>query len=122
MVQRLVFWLVLVPLAVVILMFAVANREIVTVSFDPFSVTQPAASVSLPLFALIFVLVLLGVLLGGAAAWLRQSGYRRDARQRDRDVAALRREVEALNARLRDNGSLAAREGAARLAYRPRQD
>ena len=81
-------------------MFAVANREIVTVSFDPFNATAPAASVSVPLFVLIFVLVILGVIIGGVAAWLRQSGYRRAARQRDTDVTALRREIETLNARL----------------------
>ena len=48
MLRKLVFWLLLVPLAIVILMFAVANRELVTVSFDPFDPTAPAASVSVP--------------------------------------------------------------------------
>jgi uncharacterized integral membrane protein len=120
MIRKLVFWLLLVPLAIVILMFAVANREIVTVSFDPFSTTAPAASVSIPLFALIFILVLIGVVIGGVAAWLRQSVYRRDARQRDDDVAALRREVEALHSQI---GNEAAPSGVAgRLAYRPAHD
>jgi uncharacterized integral membrane protein len=68
MLRKLVFWLVLVPLAIVILMFAVANREIVTVSFDPFNATAPAASVNVPLFVLIFVLVILGVIIGVVAA------------------------------------------------------
>jgi len=118
MLRKLVFWLILVPLAIVILMFAVANREIVTVSFDPFSVTAPAASVSVPLFVLIFVLVILGVIIGGVAAWLRQSGYRRAARQRDADVTALRREIETLNAKLDDRFDAPAPDQAARLAYR----
>ena len=119
MVRKLVFWLVLVPLAIVILMFAVANREIVTVSFDPFSSTRPAASVSVPLFVLIFSLVILGVIIGGIAAWLRQSGYRRAARQRHSDVAALRREIETLNTRLADPVDTPRPDAAARLAYRP---
>jgi uncharacterized integral membrane protein len=34
--------LIVVPLAVVIIAFAVANRQSVTVSFDPFSATSPA--------------------------------------------------------------------------------
>ena len=34
--------LILVPLAIVIVMFAVANREIITVSFDPFDSAHPA--------------------------------------------------------------------------------
>jgi uncharacterized integral membrane protein len=119
MVRKLVFWLVLVPLAIVILMFAVANREIVTVSFDPFSATRPAASVSVPLFVLIFSLVILGVIIGGIAAWLRQSGYRRAARLRHSDVAALRREIETLNTRLADPVEAPRPDAAARLAYRP---
>ncbi len=118
MVRKLVFWLVLVPLAIIILMFAVANREIVTVSFDPFSSTQPAASVTVPLFVLVFVLVILGVIIGGVATWLRQSEYRRAARLRDSDVSALRREIETLNARLTDNLDGPGSSHAARLGYR----
>ncbi len=118
MLHKIVFWLVVIPLAIVILMFAVANREIVTVSFDPFNADAPAAAVSIPLFVLIFILVLLGVLIGGMAAWLRQSAYRRTARLRDADVAALRREIETLNVRLA-NQSEAPSSDTARLAYRP---
>ena len=51
--RKIVTAIILVPLAMVIIAFAVANRQIVTVSFDPFSVTEPAAVVALPLFALI---------------------------------------------------------------------
>ena len=100
MARKLVIWLVLVPLAIVILMFAVANRQLVTVSFDPFDAVQPAASLTLPLFVLVFILVLLGVIIGGIAAWMRQSRYRRAARVLEGDVAGLRREVALLNDRL----------------------
>lgn len=100
MARKLMIWLVLVPLAIVILMFAVANRQLVTISFDPFDANQPAASLTLPLFVLIFILVLLGVFIGGVAAWMRQSRYRRAARLLEGDVAGLRREVALLNERL----------------------
>jgi len=119
MIRKVLFWLLLVPLAIVILMFAVANRELVTVSFDPFNETMPAASVSVPLFVLIFLLVILGVIIGGSAAWLRQSGYRRAARQHDAEMAALRREIETLNRRLDERLDLPAAGEASRLAYRP---
>jgi uncharacterized integral membrane protein len=118
MLRKLAFWLILVPIAIIILMFAIANREIVTVSFDPFSETAPAASVSVPLFVLVFVFVISGVILGGLAAWLRQSGYRRAARNRDADVTALRREIEMLNAKLDERLDAPAADHTARLAYR----
>jgi len=95
-VRKIVAALILVPLAVVIIAFAVANRQIVTVLFDPFSAERPAASLTLPLFALIIVLLVIGVLIGGTAAWLRQAKWRRTARRLEREVADLRIEVETM--------------------------
>ena len=94
--RKIVAALILVPLAVVIIAFAVANRQIVTVSFDPFSAERPAASLTLPLFALIIVLLVIGVLVGGTAAWLRQAKWRRTARRLEREVADLRIEVDTM--------------------------
>lgn len=86
---------VLVPLAIVIVMFAVANREIITVSFDPFDTAQPAFAPKMPLFVMIFVLVGVGVLIGGIAAWLKQHKWRNRARRAEADVRRLRAELDA---------------------------
>jgi uncharacterized integral membrane protein len=86
--------LILVPLAVVIIALAVANRQTVTVSLDPFSAEHPAAVVALPLFGLIIVLLIVGVLIGGMAAWLRQARWRRTARRLEREIGTLRTEIE----------------------------
>ncbi len=94
--RRIVTTIIVVPIAVVLIAFAVANRQVVTVSFDPFSVTEPAAVLTLPLFALIILLLIVGVLIGGAAAWLRQSRWRAAARRLEREVADLRTKVDAL--------------------------
>ena len=40
--RKIVTILILVPIAVAFLMFAVANRQIVTVSLDPFGSPEPA--------------------------------------------------------------------------------
>ena len=50
MFRKIVTGLILVPLAIVIIAFAVANRQMVTVSFDPFSSASPAYAATLPLF------------------------------------------------------------------------
>ena len=94
--RKIIAAIILVPLAVVIVAFAVANRQTVTVSLDPFSAEHPAASLTLPLFALVIVLLFLGVLIGGIAAWLRQSKWRRTARRLEREIADLHIEIEAL--------------------------
>jgi uncharacterized integral membrane protein len=91
--------LIVAPLAVVIVAFAVANRQSVTVSFDPFSATTPAYAMTLPLFALIFVLLILGVLVGGTAAWIGQTKWRRSARKLDSEVRALHQELDAIRRR-----------------------
>ncbi|GEM_PF-501623 len=88
--------IVLVPLAIIIIAFAVANRQDVTVSFDPFGSNTPAASVTQPLFVVIMVVLILGVVVGGIAAWLRQARWRRAARRLEREVGELRRQIETL--------------------------
>ena len=94
--RKIVAAVVLVPLAILLIALAVANRQFVTVSLDPFSVNPPAAAVTLPLFALIIVLLILGVLIGGVAAWLRQGGWRRTVRRLEREVRELRAEAGSL--------------------------
>ena len=97
--RKIVSAVVFVPLIVVLVLFAVANRQTVTVSFDPFSSASPAYAATLPLFAVIFVVLIVGVLIGGAAAWLRQGKWRRAARRLDGEVRALHDEMETIRRR-----------------------
>jgi uncharacterized integral membrane protein len=99
MIRKVVSALILVPLAIVLIVFAVANRHIVVVSFDPFDQAQPALSVSLPQFALILILIIGGVIIGGIAAWLRQGKWRWRARHFEAEAQVLRRELDQLKAR-----------------------
>ena len=46
-----------------------------------------------------FILLILGVLIGGIAAWIRQSKWRRIARKLDADVRALHQELETIRNR-----------------------
>jgi uncharacterized integral membrane protein len=96
MIRKIVTAVILVPLAAIIIAFAVANRQTVTVSFDPFDATDPAYAASLPLFVLIFILVIFGVILGGLAAWLRQARWRWAARRAEKENHELRRELDRL--------------------------
>lgn len=99
MLRKIVTAIIVVPLATVIIAFAVANRQSVTVSFDPFSSTSPAYAVTLPLFLIVIGVLTLGVVIGGAAAWIRQSKWRRTARRLDADVRALHEELATIRRR-----------------------
>ena len=59
--------LVVIPLGLIFIIFAVANRHFVTVSFDPFNSTTPTVAVTLPLFVVIIAVAILGVIAGGTS-------------------------------------------------------
>ncbi|MEQ9639937.1 MAG: DUF1049 domain-containing protein [Alphaproteobacteria bacterium] len=79
---RLLAWLILLPLVLVFIAFAVANRHTTLVSFDPLPY-QAEPSV----YALALCGILIGLLVGGTGAWIRGSRWRRRARQAERRAA-----------------------------------
>jgi uncharacterized integral membrane protein len=93
MVRKIVNFAILLPLAVILVIFAVANRHWVTVSFDPFNSSDPSLSIDLPLFLIILLSAIVGVLAGGIATWFRQGHWRRAARRHEADAAAARAEL-----------------------------
>lgn len=88
--------LILLPIAILIVLLAVANRAPVTLSLDPFSQDAPEFATQLPLFAVIFAAVMVGVLIGGVASWLTQGKNRRAGRRFRREANQLRHETERL--------------------------
>src|SRR5882672_3616621 len=100
MVRKVVSGAILVPLGLVIVALAVANRGMVTVSFDPFSATDPAFALRVPLFVLVFILVIAGVIIGGVAAWLRQHKWRRNARRLAAELRRTQDDAERLRRQL----------------------
>jgi uncharacterized membrane protein len=89
---------VLVPLGLVFVVFAVANRHLVTVSFDPFNSTDPSVAVTLPLFVLLIAVAILGVVVGGCATWFGQRHWRRAARRHEADALRTRAQLADLRA------------------------
>jgi uncharacterized integral membrane protein len=100
MIRKTLTALALILVALVLISFAVANRQIVSVSFDPFDQVNPALVLSQPMYLLVFALLIGGVVLGGCAAWLRQAQWRSRARRAEAQVNALR-------ARLNDQSNAA---------------
>ena len=96
LIRKLVAVIVLVPIAIVIVAFAVANRQHVTVLLDPFNPERPAASFTAPLFLLVIGLLILGVVIGGVATWLSHGRWRRAARRFEREAQELRSELASL--------------------------
>ena len=98
MVKKIVGWLVLVPLCVLLIAFALANRHFVPVNFNPFVPVDAVAApgYGVPLFVVLYVVLLIGVLLGGIATWFAQAHHRSGERHWRRESQALQSELAAL--------------------------
>lgn len=89
MLSRLLTWLILAPLSILAIVFCIANRHLVTVRLDPLPWELPV-----PLFAIVFVSLAVGVLIGGWGTWFKSGKHRKRAREASRQVGELEREIE----------------------------
>jgi uncharacterized integral membrane protein len=100
MLQRIMRWTIGLPIAIIVVSFAIANRQWITVSFDPFSREAPFAAMAMPLWVLFFCGVFFGLITGWIACWFAQGKWRREAKDTRKELARsqseasdLRREV-----------------------------
>ena len=93
MLRKLIAVLILVPLAIILIAFAVANRQPVMLSLDPFSPSAPAAALTLPLFVIVLAALITGVIVGGLAVRLGHGRWRRVARRLERESGRTARET-----------------------------
>lgn len=90
--RKMFSYVFLLPLAVILILLSVANRQSVRFSLDPLNSADPALSLSLPLFVFLFVFFLSGMLLGGLLVWLSQGKYRKALREKTHEAGKLQRE------------------------------
>ena len=83
--MRFLYWIISIPLAVLIAVFAVSNRTMVTLSLWPLPF-----EVDLPLFLPIMVTLLIGLGIGFAFEWLLQGKHRRAARRMDNELKRIK--------------------------------
>ena len=93
--MRFVYWTATALLALVLVVFAVSNREDVVVTFWPLPVMLAA-----PLYLVVLLALLAGFLVGELVAWINGRRSRREARRRGRRIEALEHELAATQARL----------------------
>ncbi len=94
--RTLVALLIGIPVVIVVMALAVVNNQPTTVVFDPFTPETPFFSATVPLYAFFFISLMLGVLLGGVATWLRQGRFRKAARRNRREASHWHDEAERL--------------------------
>jgi uncharacterized integral membrane protein len=97
-------WLLILPLLVLLVLFALSNREAVVLRLWPLDLGLVA-----PVGVAMLALAAVGFLLGAFLAWAGSLGARRRARRIERAAKALEAELAALRAR--DAAARAAAEG-----------
>lgn len=85
-VKKIVSLVVFVPLAIVLIVLCVANRQVVKLALNPFEPQDTVLSLSGPFFVFLFLAVIFGMLLGSLATWIAQGKYRRQARIEAREA------------------------------------
>ncbi len=91
--RRILRWVIGVPVLLIVLGFAVANRKWTQLSLDPFNQAEPQIYINLPLWLLAFFGIFVGILVGWFFCWLAQGKWRRLARERQREIARLQSEI-----------------------------
>jgi uncharacterized membrane protein YccC len=91
--RRILRWIIGLPIAIFVVGFAIANRRFVTLSFDPFTQTDPSVSIPMPLWVLLFVGIFIGLIVGWIAAWWAQGKHRKSAREARSEVGRLQTEL-----------------------------
>jgi uncharacterized integral membrane protein len=94
MIRRLIAIFITIPLAIILIALAVANRGSVPLRFDIFNPQNPALTVNAPMFIWLLAAVAVGVLAGGIGAWIAQGKHRKMERRYKKEAASLRFEVE----------------------------
>ena len=80
--------LLFLPVAVIVVLFAVANRETVTVSLWPLPY-----DVDMPMYAAVLGALAVGIVIGATASWFSAGRFRRRARTESQKAKSLEREL-----------------------------
>ena len=84
--KKIINLIILLPLAIILVILCVANRQAVTLALNPFRPDDGVLSFTAPFFVFLFLAVIFGVLLGSAATWFAQGKHRKRARIEAREA------------------------------------
>jgi len=97
--MRLLRLLFLLVLAVALISVALANRDMVTLTLLPPALAELAGTnpaIDLPLFIVILMGIVAGLLIGFVWEWFREHKHRAEARRKAKEATKLEREVRKL--------------------------
>jgi len=102
--KKLLSRLLWIPLFAIIVLFLVANRQLVAVSLDPFNAANPAVTTpALFLWVWLILTFFIGFAVGACGMWASGRPRRQQARMERRELKAMRREMKALEKKVAES-------------------
>ncbi|MHC5306227.1 lipopolysaccharide assembly protein LapA domain-containing protein [Bartonella sp. LJL80] len=91
--KRVISLIILIPIAIVLIAFIVANRESVALTLNPFQPGAEGLTYHAPFFVWLFVFLALGILIGGATMWLTQHRFRKALKDTQTELQGLKMDM-----------------------------
>jgi len=95
-VSRALFWIFVIPLFLVVIVFAVSNNTLIDLSLWP-ALTE---TVPFPLYGVALASLFIGFLLGGIVSWIQSGRTRSRLREANRRASSDQQEIATLRSRL----------------------
>lgn len=105
--KRLLTLLFLVPIGIVVIALAVTNRQDIVLSIPPQVGDAPLYAFTVPLYAVLFATLFIGMMIGSCATWIKQGKHRKQVREQKVEATKMAFEADKLreNADFNDNAA-----------------
>lgn len=95
--KRLLSWLAMLVVGVIVVVFSISNRTLVTLDFWPLPFLQDA-----PIYAPVLVAGFVGFIFGGIIAWFSAGSSRSKARHASRRASGLEKDLTTLQQKIEE--------------------
>ncbi len=95
--KRILSWIIMIPFALVVIVFSAVNRDLVTLNLWPLP-----NEITVPVFTLVLAVFIFGFLWGGIVAWVSAGAQRRRARNSQWRAETAERELRSLTNKLQE--------------------
>ncbi len=91
--QRFATWIVLAPVFLFLIAFALANRQNIGLYLNPLSAFDTSGGIEMPLFFALFAFFVFGAVTGSFVTWNSQRPWRNTVKRQAKEIEALRGEI-----------------------------
>lgn len=95
--KRIISWIIMIPFALVVVVFSAVNRDLVTLDLWPLP-----NEITVPVFTMVLAVFIFGFLFGGIVAWVSAGTQRRKARNALWRAETAERELRSIKNTLHD--------------------